>query len=572
MQHDPISNNMSAVSAKSASGDLSKQLINQLNETLISSPAVIYRVAIVPPFLMQYLSPNVTQLLNVDEATLWQPRGWESLVHPAELEAMLEQFVVFLQTPELTDLHRNYRLRKRDGNYLWVADRCQRVLENGITKAIVGSVVDVDSQYRQQRMVDQLMNAVPGVLYQFKIDAEGLASFPFVSRSIENVFGVTVEQAKADAACVFNKIHPDDRTLVINSVVRSMKDLSLWVCEYRIINNERLDWVRGQAQPIREDDKGTLWHGQMMLVTEAKKLEADLKQSRRQLEEAHRIARLGHWVAYPEEGVLYWSKNVYALFALDELSFEPAIATFLEMIHPEDVAIERSAMEQAKETGLYQVEHRVCTSKGDVVWVQQRGELKRLENGQLQVFGTVRDISDQKNAEFALQALASTDALTGVSNRRFLSQQLDQAVVAFHAQDIPFCLVMFDFDNFKSINDQYGHSTGDRVLKLGAELVQANIRQSDVFGRLGGEEFAIILQYVSLDAAMAVAEKLRAAIARHQFMAVATQAPLTVTASFGVVAMAPQYHVADDVLHAVDEALYQAKHAGRNQVISVSSQ
>ncbi len=159
-----------------------------------------------------------------------------------------------------------------------------------------------------------------------------------------------------------------------------------------------------------------------------------------------------------------------------------------------------------------------------------------------------------------LERLATIDTLTGLPNRRRLEEacQIQMARVKRHGEKLS--VIMIDVDKFKSVNDTYGHQAGDLVLQTVAHVLDATVRESDFVGRWGGEEFMVLCPATKLSDAGIVAEKLRAAIAAHEFPVVGTK-----TASFGVAELA----TGEKLEHAVeraDAALYQAKENGRDRV------
>lgn len=155
--------------------------------------------------------------------------------------------------------------------------------------------------------------------------------------------------------------------------------------------------------------------------------------------------------------------------------------------------------------------------------------------------------------------LAATDPLTGVSNRLRFAQVLAEEARRKRRNKTPMALVIFDIDRFKRINDSFGHNVGDAVLKHLAQLVAAQIRSTDFFGRWGGEEFILLLRDESCDAAFATAEKLRKLIADADFPSVGA-----ITCSFGVTAW-QEDDTATSLIARADEALYAAKQNGRNR-------
>lgn len=159
---------------------------------------------------------------------------------------------------------------------------------------------------------------------------------------------------------------------------------------------------------------------------------------------------------------------------------------------------------------------------------------------------------------------ATTDALTGLPNRRHADEVLERLLAAARRTRRPLAVVLFDLDHFKAINDNFGHSIGDEALRATASATRELLRGSDHAARFGGEEFLLLLPETSADDALIVAEKLRAQIAELEVEGLDRE----VTASFGVAAYPDHEATADRLIEAADAALYRAKAAGRNRVKS----
>ncbi len=165
--------------------------------------------------------------------------------------------------------------------------------------------------------------------------------------------------------------------------------------------------------------------------------------------------------------------------------------------------------------------------------------------------------------ELELRMVAQVDFLTGALTRRAFVEQAEREIARAARYHRPSTIVMLDVDHFKSVNDTYGHAAGDQVLHQLAELATLTLRPSDVFGRLGGEEFALLLPETGGDDAVIAAERLRMAIAAN-VIRLADGQDLRITASFGVAALAADTSVAA-WLERADTMLYAAKAGGRNQ-------
>jgi len=169
------------------------------------------------------------------------------------------------------------------------------------------------------------------------------------------------------------------------------------------------------------------------------------------------------------------------------------------------------------------------------------------------------DISNEERYKIELEKLAVTDALTGIGNRRYFHDKIDKEISSAIRYNHPLSFVMIDIDHFKRINDKHGHDVGDDVLVEYTKLISKNLREGDIFARVGGEEFMIIFPYANLENAYKIAEKLRREVQNHKKV-------LPITMSFGVVQYCENECI-DSMLKRVDEALYEAKDGGRNKVV-----
>ena len=161
---------------------------------------------------------------------------------------------------------------------------------------------------------------------------------------------------------------------------------------------------------------------------------------------------------------------------------------------------------------------------------------------------------------------AFTDHLTGLANRRRFERQLEREVARVERFERPFTLLMLDIDNFKKLNDTFGHDAGDDAIRRLGRVLREGTRGIDLAARIGGEEFAVLLVETSKDGGSDVAERLRAAIKSLEIPRGGN-----ITASFGVAECPSDAQTAADILKAADVALYEAKRNGRDQVVALRS-
>ena len=171
---------------------------------------------------------------------------------------------------------------------------------------------------------------------------------------------------------------------------------------------------------------------------------------------------------------------------------------------------------------------------------------------------------DKKNDE--LLQLATRDPLTGCLNRRALFDRLESLFAHARQSGQPLCCIMTDIDHFKSFNDRHGHAVGDQVLRAVTRSLASALREVDLLCRYGGEEFCIILPGVELEAASAVAERLRADVQARAGASIRSTSGIEVTSSFGVANLMPDTNDPAEMIDQADQALYSAKKSGRNCV------
>jgi diguanylate cyclase (GGDEF)-like protein len=165
-----------------------------------------------------------------------------------------------------------------------------------------------------------------------------------------------------------------------------------------------------------------------------------------------------------------------------------------------------------------------------------------------------------------VQRQAITDDLTGLVNRRRFIEALESEVERARSFGSPLTIVLADLDNFKQVNDEFGHHGGDVVLRAFADLIRSHVRDVDVSGRIGGEEFAILLPETDGAGASRVAERMRSSL-NEVAIPLSDGASIHVASSFGVASLAPGQS-GDDLLRAADAALYRAKDEGKNRVVA----
>ncbi|QYJ87372.1 GGDEF domain-containing protein [Shewanella mesophila] len=204
------------------------------------------------------------------------------------------------------------------------------------------------------------------------------------------------------------------------------------------------------------------------------------------------------------------------------------------------------------------------------IWFEGRIQaLDFLIDGEEVVLWVASNISTRHEFEAQLRELSDTDQLTGLFNRRRLERDLTFQFDSFQRYGIPTAILMLDVDHLKAVNDKLGHHVGDEIIVAVAETCRTHFRKTDSAYRYGGDEFVIALPGISLAQSMEFAEHLR--LAFYNELQKLARDGLFATVSIGVATIEPQDNSYEDTLKRADVGLYQAKHAGRNQVVLAQS-
>lgn len=248
----------------------------------------------------------------------------------------------------------------------------------------------------------------------------------------------------------------------------------------------------------------------------------------------------------------------------------PACCKFGLWLNDDGARLIRDRSHTAQLIKLHQALHHVVSEVASIMGRQNASGpiyalLKKAETYSLELGNEISLLNN-----IVIMSVYNKDPLTGFLNRRFLDRVLINQMEIAKATESVFCIIMFDIDHFKKLNDSYGHQAGDRALEHIAQLVRNRLRQSDLIFRYGGEEFLLVAPSTSHNQAHALAEKLRLCIADNPLPG---ETAIPISASFGVTEICPSsYAVVDtrlvnDVIASCDGKLYAAKHNGRNRVV-----
>ncbi|UVL00392.1 GGDEF domain-containing protein [Pseudomonas sp. B21-048] len=259
--------------------------------------------------------------------------------------------------------------------------------------------------------------------------------------------------------------------------------------------------------------------------------------------------------------VIYASDGIREIYELEpDVLLLNAEAVFAR-IHPQDTRRVRASIQASANTlSHWREEYRVQLPERGLRWVRGEATPEELPGGGVLWHGYISDISDLKRVEEELRALSVTDSLTGIHNRRYFQERLTTEMARVERGGGELSVIMLDIDHFKRINDQHGHAVGDRVLQAVCERIGGRLRRTDVFCRLGGEEFMVLCPDIDRAQAHVLAVELWQGLRSAPIDEVGT-----VTASFGIASWKAG-EGADALLLRADSGVYAAKQAGRDRV------
>jgi diguanylate cyclase (GGDEF)-like protein/PAS domain S-box-containing protein len=306
-------------------------------------------------------------------------------------------------------------------------------------------------------------------------------------------------------------------------------------------------------------------------ITERKAAQESLRISEERLSMALDATSDGLWDWNIKTGETYFSPRYYTMLGYEPNEFEPSIQGWQSLLHPDDIdRVTKTVNEHLEKAQPFEVDFRMRTKSGTWHWILGRGKVvAKTDSGKAKrMVGVHWDITERKQMEEEIRKLASTDSLTGINNRRSFMQLANAEWTRSQRYRHPFSVLMLDIDHFKNINDTYGHHIGDLTLKTFSNTCMDILRENDIFGRVGGEEFAAILVETAEKEALQVAERLRKKISKVTI----TKDEITFNfqVSIGVANSQNGDQRVDELFMKADQALYRAKRLGRNRVVLAS--
>ncbi len=306
---------------------------------------------------------------------------------------------------------------------------------------------------------------------------------------------------------------------------------------------------------------------QRIIERQAAEAAAALRQSTERFQLATEASGVGVWDYDLVTNALVWNDAMYAIYGIDRAAVSSLYRAWHNSVLPEDLPEQTAALKAAIEQGApYTPCFRIRRGDGSLRYIQARARIFSDAAGNaVRMVGTNEDITEHRTLLGKLELEANQDYLTGLSNRRHFMERGEIELARVQRYGESLSAFMLDIDHFKNINDTHGHKAGDIVLQKLSHLLRETLRAVDIIGRIGGEEFAVLLPETGLQEAVEIAERLREIIA-HSVVILEAGLPLHFTVSIGVATLKDKSVNLDILLSLADKAMYQAKGGGRNKV------
>jgi diguanylate cyclase (GGDEF)-like protein/PAS domain S-box-containing protein len=539
---------------------------NELDESAELAQALVRcagtGIYIVQDGKFQYANDLFQELTGYSEPELIGKYSLD-LVHSEDRETVRKKAIASLKVG--SPLPYEYRFVKKNGEVSWVLEKVTSTEYKG-KRATVGSFLDVtelklaeeallESQARYRSIVE---TGGAGVLV-----GDLSANITFVNESFCKILGYCQEELVGKSFADF--LHPDDKAIVLEKFAEGLaRPEAGYKLEFRAIHKDgRVVWIYPSVSPIFYKNALTSGMAIVFDITERKQLEEAVKKSeeryRTMLDEIQdsyfEVDLAGNFtfvndamcrtMGYSEEELIGINYKVFAA--------------------KEDVDVVYRDFNRVYKTGetIKGLSYKFIQKNGTVGFGELSISAIKNEEGEVIAFrGIARDVTERKHLEQELADIATHDFLTGLPNRVLLHDRLNVELAHAKRNETNLAVMMLDLDRFKVVNDTFGHSIGDKLLRAAGERLVVLVRESDTVSRVGGDEFLVLLPKIAkVGNATRIAQKILGAF-RKPFVIDGYQ--IRVTTSIGIAIYPEDGEDADDLMANADTAMYWVKGQGRN--------
>lgn len=485
--------------------------------------------------------------------------------------------------------YHDFRIVTRNKEIRWMRGRAKPLILPDGGCIWYGYISDVSTEKRnelkartREDQMNMLISQVPGLIYQFHLTESGEHKLKFTSEGMYHLIKVTPEEAYEDINKMFDRIHPGDFDLFKETIEESRINGNIWHLDFRCIHPDKgLRWLRANAKPAYLDNGITCFYGYTYDITEFKEKEIALEKRDRLISDiSAQVPGVIYKFVSSGAGDYRFMMATGSLGNVFGKELEHKQVTDLKLeryVHEDDMKplIERIDYSREEETEFDET-FRIVQSSGITKWLHAASFPKKMENGETMWNGYLTDVTADMETEKALkeseekyrilaekmEKMAYYDPLTGLPNRRLLFERLQQQFLQANRTGSKVGVLFIDLDNFKAINDRFGHNAGDALLKGVAENLKQAIRESDIVARIAGDEFMVAFTNVYNQSQLEKAAESIQQVFRQQVEV--DEHKVKVEASIGVSMYPDHGKDIEDLLRKADQAMYQRKRGNKN--------
>jgi diguanylate cyclase (GGDEF)-like protein/PAS domain S-box-containing protein len=528
-----------------------------------SAPVGIFKLGEEGEFL--YGNARFRRLMGIGDGS-FDAAAWMDLIHPDDQSRLVTEWKEAAR--EAREFQIEYRIVREDGGVVWVDSRAARLPGEGF----IGSLTDITAR----KLAEQGLALSAEVMRDM---AEGVcvvrasdATIVFVNRTYERMLGygsgeLIGKPLEIIGPHIGSEIDAASGISVLDRVTAG-EQVSYEAANLRKDGSEI--WCRSTVSRFEHPEYGRAWVAVDQDITEERASREALRAAEERFRRAFEDSATGMALVEGrgEEAGRFREVN-RALVQMCGYSPEELLRmTYWDLVHPDELdAMRRGVTELVTgRSTIFQAELRMLGAGETQHWINFSVSLLRDADGEpLSAVVQAQDVTERKRFESELQYLADHDPLTGLYNRRRFAVELERELAAAERYATGGALLILDLDCFKLVNDSRGHSAGDALLVAVGRAIDGRVRTSDIVGRLGGDEFGILLPHVDRDQAIATAESLRSVVAASVD---AHAAGIVVTTSVGVAPFGTgeEARGVERLVSNADSAMYSAKQAGRDRV------
>jgi diguanylate cyclase (GGDEF)-like protein/PAS domain S-box-containing protein len=431
---------------------------------------------------------------------------------------------------------------------------------SGVAAPGSGTAAPADSA----RMLTTLIGNLDGLVFRCRNDAAW--TMGYVSAGSLRLTGYTPEELTGNRFVSYaDLIHEDDRDLVARACAAAIANRERYSIEYRLRHRDGgIRWVAERGAPVQDAATGDWeFEGFVEDVSERKRAQHALEQAESRYHSIFEHALEGIFHSTPDGRYLTANPalaRIYGYGSPEELLADMHDIPRQLYVEPERREEFRRLIESQEQVSGFELQ--AFRKNGEVIWLSVNAYVRRDDQGNVAYYeGTVEDITNRRLYQAQIERQANYDALTGLANRTLLGTRLRAAIAEAAASDGQIAVAFIDLDQFKFINDTFGHELGDSLLQSMADRLRASVRGSDLVARQGGDEFVLLLQGYRPGDLAGVIQRVHATIAQAWR---AGGRDFHVSSSIGVAVYPADGDRADLLLRNADAAMYKAKESGRN--------